>query len=230
MSPLCAQKLARLQTIVAERATWADQLAQVKRLHGWLLEVEHLLDASPAQAGAAVSNATVGSRLDRWREQMATRLSDGLLSEQEREYLTEFLQVFSNLRPYLVQCYDREEFPRTNNGHGGQYRSAEARATAVSVAARTGTPRCCATGARSPITSGGSRMPPVDSNWSSGPQSLTGLAGERCVRRRLLPNMSNSRAFASVTSVRPYLLPWRHAGRRLLLLFCPDGFFDNQCT
>ncbi len=135
MSPLCAQKLARLQIIVAERATWADQLAQVKRLHGWLLEVEHLLDASPAQAGAAVSNALVGSRLDSWRQQMATRLSDGPLSEQEREYLTEFLQVLSNLRPYLVQCYDR-----------------------------TGMAICCATDARSPITSGGSRMLPIGSN------------------------------------------------------------------
>ena len=115
MSPLCGQKLARLQTIVTERAIWADQLAQVKRLHGWLLEVEHLLDASPAQAGAVVSNTTVGSCLDSWREQMARRLSDGTLSEQEREYLTEFLQVLSNLRPYLVQCYDQEKFPRTNN-------------------------------------------------------------------------------------------------------------------
>src|SRR5438876_6739549 len=27
----------------------------------------------------------------------------------------ECLQVLSNLRPYLVQCYDREDFPRTNN-------------------------------------------------------------------------------------------------------------------
>src|SRR3989442_1122011 len=27
----------------------------------------------------------------------------------------EFLQVLSNLRPYLVQCYDRQDFPRTNN-------------------------------------------------------------------------------------------------------------------
>jgi hypothetical protein len=46
---------------------------------------------------------------------MATQLKDGSLSELERECLTEFLQVLSNLRPYLVQCYDREDFPRTNN-------------------------------------------------------------------------------------------------------------------
>ena len=62
-----------------------------------------------------VSNATVGSRLDAWREQMARQLTDGTLSQLERECLTEFLQVLSNLRPYLVQCYDREDFPRTNN-------------------------------------------------------------------------------------------------------------------
>jgi len=115
VSPLCAQKLARLKAIVAERAAWADQLAQVKRLHGWVLEVEHILDESLAKEGEVVSNATVGSRLDSWRAQMATRLTDGTLSELEQECLTECLQLLSNLRPCLVQCYDREGFPRTNN-------------------------------------------------------------------------------------------------------------------
>jgi len=115
VSPLCAQKLARLQAIVAERAAWTDQLAQVKRLHNWLLEVEHLLDESLVPKGEVVSNVAVGSRLDSWRERMTAQLTDGSLSELERECLTEFLQVLSNLRPYLVQCYDRQEFPRTNN-------------------------------------------------------------------------------------------------------------------
>ena len=100
---------------MAERAAWADQLAQIKRMHGWVLEVEHLLDGSWAQPGEVVSNATVGSRLDAWRARMAPQLTDGTLSELERECLTEFLQVLSNLRPSLVQCYDREDFPRTNN-------------------------------------------------------------------------------------------------------------------
>lgn len=109
------QKLARLQAIVAERAAWADQLAQVKRMHQWVMEVEHLLDESLAQPGEVVSNATVGSRLDAWRARMAPQLTDGTLSELERECLTEFLQVLSNQRPHLVQCYDRQDFPRTNN-------------------------------------------------------------------------------------------------------------------
>ena len=113
MSELAAQKRARMQTIVAERAAWASSLMQVKRMHGWVLEVEHLLDGSWAQPGEEVSNATVGSRLDAWREQMARLLSDGTLSDLERECLSECLQVLSNLRPYLVQCYDRPNFPRT---------------------------------------------------------------------------------------------------------------------
>ena len=115
MSLLCAQKLARLQTIVAERAVWTESLAQVKRLHTWLLEVEHLLDESLVPKGEVVSNEAVGSRLDSWRERMRIQLMDGSLSELERECLAEFLQVLSNLRSHLVQCYDRQDFPRTNN-------------------------------------------------------------------------------------------------------------------
>src|SRR3989440_12401178 len=61
VSPRCAQKLARLQTIVAERAAWASQLTQVTRMHAWVLEVEHILDENLAQEGEVVSNATVGS-------------------------------------------------------------------------------------------------------------------------------------------------------------------------
>ncbi len=62
-----------------------------------------------------MSNLTVGTRLDRWRERMSGRLTDGSLSQFEQECLTEFLQVLSNLRSHLVQCYDRQDFPRTNN-------------------------------------------------------------------------------------------------------------------
>jgi hypothetical protein len=121
VSRLCAQKLARLQALVAERAGWAEQLAQVKRLHGWLLEVEHLLDSSRAKAGEVVNNVTVGTHLDRWRERMNRQLTDGSLSQLEQECLTEFLQVLSNLRPHLVQCYDHQDFPRTVPRHGAQH-------------------------------------------------------------------------------------------------------------
>jgi hypothetical protein len=115
VSALVAQKRERLQRIVAERAAWTSQLTQIQRMHGWVLEVDHLLDERLAEPGEVESLATVGSRLDAWREHMAGHLTDGTLSQLERECLTTFLQVFSSLRPYLVQCYDREDFPRTNN-------------------------------------------------------------------------------------------------------------------
>jgi len=85
VSQVVAQKWARLQTILAERASWADQLLQVKRMHGWVLGAEHLLDGSWAEPGQVVSNATVASRLDAWREQMAQLLTQGSLSDLERE-------------------------------------------------------------------------------------------------------------------------------------------------
>jgi len=115
VSWLCEQKLFRLQEIVAERTQWSSQLAQVSHMHDWVLSVEHILDGSWTQPAERVSNKTVGSRLDSWREQMAGHLTDGTLTELEQECLTQFLQVFSNLRPHLVQCYNRKNFPRTNN-------------------------------------------------------------------------------------------------------------------
>jgi hypothetical protein len=114
-SMLCMQKLARLKVIVAERSIWVEQLKQVKRLRQWILDAEHLLDGSWAQPGEMVSNETVGRRLDSWRQTLAGQLTAGMFSELEQTCLTEFVQVLSNLRPYLVQCYDRKEFARTNN-------------------------------------------------------------------------------------------------------------------
>src|SRR5229473_1910433 len=84
------------------------------------------------EAGTPLDHRRRAGRLDAWRAQMATRLSDGPLSEPEREYLTEFLQVLSNLRPYLVQCYDREEFPRTNNDMEGSIRRLKTRYRRIS--------------------------------------------------------------------------------------------------
>jgi Transposase IS66 family len=115
VSELAVQKLARLEAIVAERATWNEQLARLKRMHGWVRDAEHILDGSWAHEGEEVSNATLGSRLDGWREQLAQQLTEGTLCELERECLSEFVRVLSKLRPQLVQCYDRKDFPRTNN-------------------------------------------------------------------------------------------------------------------
>jgi len=101
---------------VAERKNWTDELEQVKRMRQWVLDAEHILDGSWAAADQElVSNELVGQRFDRWRMSLAAHLTDGTLSPTELECLEQFLQLFSHVRPYLIQCYDREEFPRTNN-------------------------------------------------------------------------------------------------------------------
>jgi hypothetical protein len=115
LSPVCLQKLTRLQALVAARRTWENQIAQVKRMRQWVLDAEHILDGSWATAEEAVSNEQVAHRFDHWRQTLAEHLDDGTLSPIEHECLEQFLQVLSNLRPYLIHCYDRQEFPRTNN-------------------------------------------------------------------------------------------------------------------
>ena len=116
MSRLCEQKLVRLLAIVAERVAWRDQLEQVKRMSGWLCEIEAILAKEVAGTPAEpVSNECVGQRLDTWRAQMTQLLETSTLSELEQKSLREILQVLSNLRSYLVQCYNRQDFPRTNN-------------------------------------------------------------------------------------------------------------------
>lgn len=115
MSEVAALKLARLQEILALRVAWREPLAQVKHMQHWLLEVEHILSGSLAQKEEVVSNATVGRQLDGCCEQLAALLSEGRLCCLEQQWLTQFLQQLSTLRPYLVQCYDRQDFPRTNN-------------------------------------------------------------------------------------------------------------------
>lgn len=81
----------------------------------WVLDAEHILDGSWVPPGEAVSNEQVAQRFDQWRTKLAESLTDDTMSSIERECLEQFLQVLANLRPYLIQCYDREEFPRTNN-------------------------------------------------------------------------------------------------------------------
>lgn len=93
MSQRCAHKLARLQGIVAERATWEEPLAQLQRMQHWVLEVEDIFAGGWVSAGDVISNTTVGQRLDSWRERMARSLGDGSLCELEQTCLTAFLQV-----------------------------------------------------------------------------------------------------------------------------------------
>ena len=71
MSPKVSQKRQRLVAILAQRAKWATELAQVRCMQRWVLEAEQILSGRWAQPGEVVSNETVGERLDAWRQTLA---------------------------------------------------------------------------------------------------------------------------------------------------------------
>jgi hypothetical protein len=62
-----------------------------------------------------VTNKEVEVRFDHWRKDIGNELEYGGLTENERKHLEDFLQVLDNARPYLIQCYDIPDFPRTSN-------------------------------------------------------------------------------------------------------------------
>jgi len=53
-------------------------------------------------------------------------------SQKERECLEQFLQILANARPHLIQCYDLQGFPRTNNETEGSIRRVKARYRRIS--------------------------------------------------------------------------------------------------
>lgn len=150
MSRLCRQKVDRLRHILQEREQWRERVEQVKRMRQWVLEAEHLLDglwseqALPAAQGEQsaqeapkrpawqASNEEVGTRFDRWLSTLRRTLATSEASQKEQECLQHFLQVLSNARPFLTQCYDLPGFPRTNNEMESAIRRIKARYRRIS--------------------------------------------------------------------------------------------------
>lgn len=81
----------------------------------WVLDAEHILSAEFLPEGSVVTNKRVARRFDAWRAQLARQVRQDGLSEEQRHCLQQFLQVLSNQRCRLIQCYDQQDFPRTNN-------------------------------------------------------------------------------------------------------------------
>jgi len=79
-----------------------------------------------------VTNEEVAVRFDRWRQELASHRQDPTLPQKERECLEHFLNVLENLRPYLIECYNREDFPRTNNETEGAIRKIKTRYRRIS--------------------------------------------------------------------------------------------------
>lgn len=103
------------------------QVEQVKGMREWLLSAENILDGSWAQHEEEVTNEEVGRRFDSFLRQLQQRFETEQMSKQEQECLSHFLQVLTNLRPHLIQCYDLVGLPRTNNEMEGYIRAIKAR-------------------------------------------------------------------------------------------------------
>lgn len=125
-------RLARLRFLVGLREQWREQVAQVRRMRGWVLEMEAILCGQWATAQEALTNESVGQRFDAWCSQLAQLAVSEQLSEQEQNCLTYFLQVTADLRPRPIQCYNIEHFPRTNNDLERYIRSLKTRYRRVS--------------------------------------------------------------------------------------------------
>jgi hypothetical protein len=115
VTPTCEKRLKRLKTIVSLQQEKQDVLAHIRAMRDWVREGEHIFDGSWASQPQEISNAEVERRLDDWLHRLATFLESDQRTEDVQLRLGHLLKVMTHLRPGLVQCSDREGFPRTNN-------------------------------------------------------------------------------------------------------------------
>src|SRR5579859_235733 len=78
------------------------------------------------------TNKEVAVRFDPFLENLRHEYEIGQMSHTELKCLEEFLRVLTNLRPHLIQCYDLDVFPRTNNDMEGFIRQTKARYRRIS--------------------------------------------------------------------------------------------------
>jgi hypothetical protein len=82
-------------------------------MRAWVIEAEHILDGSWASMPEEISNAEGGKRLDEWLKRLSCFLERQQRTEDERLRPGHLLKVLTHVRPGLVQCYGRADFPRT---------------------------------------------------------------------------------------------------------------------
>lgn len=136
---MCQKKLKRLMIILTTREQWREHIKSLKRMRQWVFDLEHVLDGSWADIAEKeevnlnsskiskssrkeqqekkrqVTNKQVREKYDHWREDIGKNLEDGILSQDEHKQLEDFLKVLDYASPFLINCYDIPDFPRTNN-------------------------------------------------------------------------------------------------------------------
>ncbi len=121
-----------MKELIERREQWREDLTCVRRMHGWVVEVEAILSGSWAGGEEKVTNAGVAVRFDSWITKLKGEASGQQLRETEQRCLSHFLHVTANLRPQLIQWYDVVGLPRRNNDMEGFIRAIKTRYRRVS--------------------------------------------------------------------------------------------------
>ena len=117
----------------ARRTRWHTEVSVVRRMHTRVLEAERIFSGDALRADKlSVTNASVGQRFDAWCLALQAQLQDPALIVSERQCLEHFVHVTQNMRPHLIECYDRDDLPRTNNDMEGFIRSIKTRYRRIS--------------------------------------------------------------------------------------------------
>ena len=125
-------KLNRLKEVVKRRSQWQKQVTSLKRMREWVFTAEHILSGEWASSQEILCNTAVAERFDHWCTQLALSRETEHWSETEQQCLAHFLQTTQSLRPHLIQCYDLEGLPRTNNDTERYIRSLKTRYRRIS--------------------------------------------------------------------------------------------------
>jgi len=137
-------KLERLEVILRKREEWRERIEGLKRMRQWVIDAENILNSSWVELPEDCSedrerlqkklstNQEVAVRFDQFLADLRSEYNTGEICQTEQKCLKEFLRVLDNLRPHLIQCYDLESFPRTNNEMEGFIRQTKSRYRRIS--------------------------------------------------------------------------------------------------
>ena len=100
--------------VADHRLGYADQVAQLRRQRQWLIDLEHVLDPTPAAGQPPSTSQSVTQAVDHYL--VALLAQEGPATEEtDHQVAVHIDQTFRNRWWGLFACYDVPALPRTNN-------------------------------------------------------------------------------------------------------------------
>lgn len=98
--------------LVESRLPFTDQVAQLRRQHQWLIDLEHLLD--PTQYNEPPTSQDVAQTVNRYLVDLMTQVQTSG-DAQDLAVVSRIEEAFRNHWWGLFTCYDVSDLPRANN-------------------------------------------------------------------------------------------------------------------